>query len=711
MPREQIFGEIALTCGPSGPGPDGRLAFTSGRVNVFIGPNNAGKSLMLRELSGMEPRGHGNHRSEWLPGKLVSRVDYGREAEDLLADEIKDRCLNSGDEVHDALRRLPWRELMQTLREREGAAQALVEELHDNITNSTLVGRLPPGLVSLLRSGQPTADIQMLMVLVALAGEAEDPLIAQPANELVRHLIERGVQLLALPGLDLSAQGLLGPLRPGAAIHETIQSFSSAMTQSLPPNVIADASSLLPPEAARVKRLLELSPWALEPHRWAALRAELERRFEERSWGHRKPPEPLRRSVLYLDGLTRLEITASARQRGYNPELRDHAVSVLLDNEDLRQQLRANVHDALGQWLVVDMVTDAPHVHLRLSKVEPGPGLEQRRDGESDAFLKAAELLAERSDGIHAYIGILAAILTSNARLVFIDEPEAFLHPSLARILGRQLADLARRGEIQLFIATHSPDLLAGCVTGDPDARVVRLSHLHGQGRAWMLDNRELRRFTTDPRLRSAPALSGLFTQAVVIGEGDSDRVFYQEIFERLNEWTGDGRLPRRAEGWTFTNLQNWQTEHLLLGPLRQMGVPAVAVVDRDVLFATDTTVTALLLAAGVPAKLASTWRQTLAQLRPDGAADPVRVDEIVREMARYGVFVAPVGTVEDWLTPDVRREPKKTWVARAFHWLGLDPADPGYRQPEAGGVWDFMRGIAAWVDDPHRLGMPAAPR
>ena len=118
MPREQIFGEIALTCGPSGPGPDGRLAFTSGRVNVFIGPNNAGKSLMLRELSGMEPRGHGNHRSEWLPGKLVSRVDYGREAEDLLADEIKDRCLNSGDEVHDALRRLPWRELMQTLRER-----------------------------------------------------------------------------------------------------------------------------------------------------------------------------------------------------------------------------------------------------------------------------------------------------------------------------------------------------------------------------------------------------------------------------------------------------------------------------------------------------------------------------------------------------------------------------------------------------------------
>ncbi len=710
MSRAPLFGEITLTCGPSGVAPEGGLCFTSGRMNVFIGPNNAGKSLMLRELSGVEPRGYSNHRSEWLPGRLVRRVDYGQEAEDQLADEVKDRCLNRGDEVHDALRRLPWRELIRTLREREEAARALVDWLARELAQSPLAAQMPPGLVSLLNSEKWRRDMTFVTSIVALLGEGKDQVVAPWAEELLRCMIERGLRILDLPGLDLTALRSIGPLRLGDHLQNTMQSFGATLTQQLPPDVIADPASMLPPDAARLGRLASLSPWALEPHRWEELRAELERTYEERSWGHRQAPEPLRRSVLYLDGLKRLEITASVVQRGYNSELRDHAVAVLLDNADLRQQLRTYVHDALGRWLVVDMVTDAPRAHLRLSRAEPPDGLEQTRDRDSAAFLSASELLSERSDGIHAYIGILAAILTSNARLVFIDEPEAFLHPSLARILGRQLADLARRKDIQVFIATHSPDLLAGCVVADTDARVVRLSYRRGEGRAWLLDNRALRSFTTDPRMRSVSALSGLFTEAVVIGEGDSDRAFYQEIFERLNEWSGPGRLPRRAEGWTFTNLQNWQTEHLLLGPLRQMGVPAVAVVDRDVLFATDTTATTLLLAAGVPQALASSWRQRLAELRPDGAADPARVDEIVAQMAHYGVFVAPVGTVEDWLTPEVRREPKKTWLKRSFEWLGLDPADPGYRLPEAGGIWDFMRGIAAWVDDPNRLGMPVDP-
>jgi hypothetical protein len=42
-----------------------------------------------------------------------------------------------------------------------------------------------------------------------------------------------------------------------------------------------------------------------------------------------------------------------------------------------------------------------------------------------------------------------------------IDEPEAFLHPPQARLIGSSLVQ-DRRDNRQLFIATHSADILSG---------------------------------------------------------------------------------------------------------------------------------------------------------------------------------------------------------------------------------------------------------
>jgi predicted ATPase len=43
------------------------------------------------------------------------------------------------------------------------------------------------------------------------------------------------------------------------------------------------------------------------------------------------------------------------------------------------------------------------------------------------------------SDGVQAFVGIVCAVLWGDYRAILIDEPEAFLHPPLARKLGRQL--------------------------------------------------------------------------------------------------------------------------------------------------------------------------------------------------------------------------------------------------------------------------------
>src|SRR3712207_7056400 len=58
-----------------------------------------------------------------------------------------------------------------------------------------------------------------------------------------------------------------------------------------------------------------------------------------------------------------------------------------------------------------------------------------------------------------------------------------------------------------------------------------------------------------------------------------SDRVFYSEINERLLAARAGG-----ADGCVFLNAQNKQTIRRILRPLREMGIPAVAVVDLDLL-------------------------------------------------------------------------------------------------------------------------------
>ena len=76
--------------------------------------------------------------------------------------------------------------------------------------------------------------------------------------------------------------------------------------------------------------------------------------------------------------------------------------------------------------------------------------------------LEKLDLLHEQGDGMRSFILVLINAIISNYSIVFIDEPEAFLHPPQAQLLGKILSkDLPL--ERQLFLATHSEDFLKDC--------------------------------------------------------------------------------------------------------------------------------------------------------------------------------------------------------------------------------------------------------
>jgi hypothetical protein len=223
----------------------------------------------------------------------------------------------------------------------------------------------------------------------------------------------------------------------------------------------------------------------------------------------------------------------------------------------------------------------------------------------------------------------------------------------------------------------------------------------------------------TEPLLRSTRALDGLFHRAVIVGESDADRAFYDEINRRL---VAAGRGVAEAQ---FVNAQNWSTEARVIGPLRRLGVPAAGVLDLDTLWNAKSEWRSLYRAVGLSdgadVRLELEEQQAfVARDRAERAAckskgiaglpkdEQQGMRDLIATLAEYGLFVVPVGELESWL-PELGIPPtsKRTWIVRMLTKLGTDPTSPQYVRPKRGDVWSFIDNINKWVANPSRCGMP----
>lgn len=236
--------------------------------------------------------------------------------------------------------------------------------------------------------------------------------------------------------------------------------------------------------------------------------------------------------------------------------------------------------------------------------------------------------------------------------------------------------------------------------------------------------------------LRSEATLSALFHNGAVVCEAAGDRVLYKEINERLL-----ANDEQALDSCMFLNAQNWETIPRMVAPLRRMGVAAAAILDADVLF--ESKLTVMLDAAQVDPTIRDGWLKQRDGLR-DKIAKRLGVDlnqpedgpkgkakkklqlkgaiiaglktsekkvlaNLLSSMAEYGVFVVPVGELEDWLTPLGLKPPpddmKAKWLREALDQLGQDPESESYVRPGKDDIWAFMRSVNAWILNPKREG------
>jgi hypothetical protein len=206
----------------------------------------------------------------------------------------------------------------------------------------------------------------------------------------------------------------------------------------------------------------------------------------------------------------------------------------LFRDDVLRSQYSEVVQKSLGSYPVLDP-TALGQLRLRLSTSRPpSPEIERGLGKVSVAFHAAAQHIADASDGAKAFSGVLAEIMAGDPQVLLMDEPEAFLHPALAFNLGREIARSLAATDKRMFVLTHSPEFLMGCIQSGVPINVVRLTYRNGSPTARLLPSSDIARLMRNPLLRSTGVISALFYESVVVTEADPDRAFYQEINERL---------------------------------------------------------------------------------------------------------------------------------------------------------------------------------
>jgi len=255
-----------------------------------------------------------------------------------------------------------------------------------------------------------------------------------------------------------------------------------------------------------------------------------------------------------------------------------HPIHYLQKSDKLEEKFSNYFRQAFGKDLIVHR--NAGSIVPLYVGEKPLPKVGE--DRVSEGYLKELEkldLLHEQGDGMRSFVGVLLNSFISNHNLLFIDEPEAFLHPPQARLLGKMIAKELPT-ERQLFLATHSEDFLKGLLEANTsNLKIVRINRDYSVNNISILDGNDINSIWTDSLLRHSNILSGLFHSKVVICESDSDSRFYSAV---LNSLFDDTNL--NSPDILFINVGGKHRIPVAIKALNKLSVPIKVIADFDVL-------------------------------------------------------------------------------------------------------------------------------
>ena len=444
-------------------------------------------------------------------------------------------------------------------------------------------------------------------------------------------------------------------------------------------------------------------------------------------------------TVLFLENrLTALRPVATIDFENQPPGNDLHAFHL---NDSAREDLTEEVQRAFSK-AVWSCSAKGNQLCLRIADEGGVPSAEQRLSISEMACYRTIE---SEGDGMKSYVYTAISLLLGRRPVTIIDEPELCLHPPQAYSLGQFIGRQATSENTATFVATHSSPMLRGIIQTADSVQIVRLTRRSGTFAARLLESDVLSDAMKKPTVRAETVLDGIFAQAVAIIEGDGDRIVYQAAWEAVGV-DRNFDIHFASAGGTGAIADTSQL-------YRALGIPVAVIADLDVLtdapkikrildaLCDDHSVVGALVETvrGVAEALAvlpptvsegeavKTLRELSAQeldwtkgddrslhaelsslrsslngmrrLKSGGVTRLPRelaesVSSVLRSLAVHGIFLVPVGELEQWLGGcDIAASKNKKWA-----WANEAADFIRNSQARPNDIWKFMDGVGRYL-------------
>ena len=184
----------------------------------------------------------------------------------------------------------------------------------------------------------------------------------------------------------------------------------------------------------------------------------------------------------------------------------------------------------------------------------------------------------DQGDGVKSFTGILLYLMMDYYCTFLIDEPDSFLHPPQANIMGRIIGQTLSDNQ-QAFISTHSEEILKGITEVCPErVKIIRITRDNNTNNFSVLENGNIKEIWSNPLLKHSNIMSGLFHNEVIVCESDADCKMYSTINSFNKQMEG-----RYAEQ-LFVHSSGKHRMIKIVKAMHALGVKVKLIVDIDVL-------------------------------------------------------------------------------------------------------------------------------
>jgi len=203
---------------------------------------------------------------------------------------------------------------------------------------------------------------------------------------------------------------------------------------------------------------------------------------------------------------------------------------------------------------------------------------EQERQEAYAAILSKYKKVHDQGDGIKSFVGILLYLMMDHFCTYLIDEPESFLHPPQAHIMGQIIGQTLSENQ-QAFISTHSEDIIKGLLAVCPERlKIVRITRKDDINCFSILENKTFSDIWSDPLLKYSNIMSSLFHKSVVLCESDSDCKMYAAVESHIKASIG------KYSETLFVHCGGKHRMSKIITALRSLNIPIILIPDIDVL-------------------------------------------------------------------------------------------------------------------------------